>query len=423
MRQSETEVVIVGGGIAGLTCAHELTSKGRQCRILEASERVGGRLKTDNRDGYLLDRGFQVLQTAYPAAQQLLDYARLSLQSFAPGTRIRIGSTFHTVADPLRRPAEILKTLSAPIGSMSDRLRLVKLARKVMKSSLEDLFREPETTTMDFLRHYGFSDRMIDRFFVPFFGGACLERKLDTSHHVFLYVLKMFAGGNAALPLHGMEQIPRQIASMLPPETVRTNSRVKRIEDDRVMLQDGTVCSAQAIVLATEGPETARLLDRPYTRSSVGETCFYFAAEKKPWHSAYLLLNGNGDGPINNIAIPSMVSPAYAPQGQSLFSVVVLENTTTEEKTLLGEVEKQLRQWFGPETAEWQHLATYRILHALPTQKPPTADPHQAVTQVEKGRFVCGEFGSLPAIQWALFSGVQAGKAVDRFLSEATREQ
>ena len=232
------------------------------------------------------------------------------------------------------------------------------------------------------------------------------------------YVLRMFASGDAAIPAMGMEEIPKQIAAGLPSEWVQTGARVQRIDDENVLLEDGRSLPARAVVVATEGPVTTRLLRLPSAPASVAETCLYFGCDQAPWHPPYLLLNGDGRGPINNIAFPSRVSSAYAPAGKSLASVVVLGNPEENDGALLQKVQDQLTDWFGPEVRRWRHLETYRIPHALPDQSPPTRNPAFPVSRMRSGIFVCGEYGSLPGIQWALLSGRRTADAVHAHLRE-----
>ncbi len=412
MAHTQDPVIIVGGGIAGLACAHRLNARGVAFAVLEATGGVGGRIKTDRKDGYLLDRGFQVLQTAYPEARRVLDYQRLDLRNFAPGAMVHIRGRFYSLADPLRRPGALLDTLAAPIGSIADRLRLLRLARRVTRGPLDGLFRRPESTASQFLRAEGFSDTMIKRFFTPFFGGVCLDPQIQASSRVLQYVLRMFVRGEAALPAGGMQQIPLQIAADLPRACLRTGVRVRQVRSDGVTLDDGTVMPARAVVVATEAPETENLLGLPHTCRSVAETCLYFSCDQAAWHPSFLMLNGEGRGPINNIAFPSRVSSEYAPAGKSLACVVVLGNPHGGDAALVDRVRAQLVDWFGPQAGNWVHLETYRITHALPSQSPPTPNPTCPVPRVRPGLFVCGEHGSLPGIQWALVSGRLAADAV-----------
>jgi phytoene dehydrogenase-like protein len=408
--------MIIGGGITGLSCAYRLHAEGIGFTLLEATECVGGRIKTDHKDGFLLDWGFQVLQTGYPEARRVLDFPQLDLHAFAPGAIFQVAGRRYTVADPLRRPKYIMQTMTAPIGSFRDRLRLLKLAHRVTTGRLEDLFQLPETTAMNFLRSEGFSETMIARFFVPFFGGVCLDPAIRASSRVLQYVLRMFAAGDVALPALGMEQIPKQLARHLSKENIRAGVRVRKIMDNRVVLDDGTSLLPRAIVVATEGPEAIRLLGLQQTATSVSETCLYFSSDDAAWHPPFLILNGDGTGPINNIAFPSKVSANYAPEGKSLISVVVLGNPDEDDVSLLTRVHDQLIGWFGKEAAIWEHLATYRITHALPDQSPPTMDPNGPISMPQPGLFIAGEHDGLPGIQWAMLSGRRAAEAVIEFL-------
>jgi phytoene dehydrogenase-like protein len=318
---------------------------------------------------------------------------------------------FYTVADPLRRPQALFHTMAAPIGTLGDRLRLLRLASRVTRGPLEALFDRSEMATMDFLHAEGFSETMIRRFFVPFFGGVCLDSRLRASSRVFAYVLRMFATGDAALPASGMGRIPEQIAAYLPPEALRTGIRVRAVDKDAVVLTDGTKLAARAVVVATEAPEAARLLGHPPVAGSVAETCLYFACDRAVDHTRYLVLNGDGKGPINNLVFPSRVAPAYAPGGKSLAAAVVL-GLPSEEDALIDKVRGQLAEWYGPRANDWRHLQTYRIVHALPDQSPPTPHPDRLQPRVRPGIYVCGEYGSLPGIQWALVSGRRTAAAL-----------
>ena len=416
MTSRDNAVTIIGGGIAGLACARRLHAAGIPFVLIEAARRLGGRIRTDRRDGYLLDRGFQVLQTAYPEARQVLDYGQLNLRPFAPGVMIRIQGRFFTIADPLRRPSHLVSSATAPFGTLGDRLRLLRLGYQVSRGSLEALFQAPEMTAGDYLQARGFSKTMIDRFFRPFFGGVCLDPQIRASSRVLQYVMRMFATGDAALPAQGMEAIPRQLASRLPTDRILVNRRAQSLNGHDIVMVDGSTWHSRAVVVATEAPATCKLLGQPLGVASISETCLYFACDRTDWHTPFLVLNGEGKGPVNNIAFPSRVSATYAPSGRSLASVVVLGNPVENDIQLAAGVKAQLVDWFGPEADRWEHLATYRIAHALPDQSPPTADPSQLNPMVRPGIFVCGEHGSLPGIQWALLSGRRAAESVIAYL-------
>jgi len=418
MNNSNTKVIIVGAGLAGLSCARRLMDANVPFVILEADERIGGRLKTATVDGFLLDRGFQVLQTAYPEARRVLDYGRLELRPFAPGAMVRIAGKFYRIADPKRRPGDLWQTATAPIGGVFDRLRMVNLAMKVRRGSVSDIFQQPDMNTVDFLRAEGFSEKIIQTFFIPFFGGVCLDPRIEVSSRVFKYIFRIFAEGDVALPAQGMAAIPAQLAESLPQDSIRTAARVESIQQGEVELTSGEKIRGQAVVLATEGPETGRLAELSAPGGSLGELCLYYAAKNPPVDNSYLVLNGEGSGMVNSLTVPSVVAPTYAPDGQQLVSVVVIGHMDVDDNMVERAVRSELTEWFGPAVEGWRHLKTDRIRHALPEQPPPVPDPTVAADPIRPGIFVCGEYGSVPGIQWAMLSGRHAAEAVLKELGE-----
>ncbi|UCD78853.1 MAG: FAD-dependent oxidoreductase [Desulfobacterales bacterium] len=419
MKIPEKEVIIVGAGLAGLSCARRLMEENMPFIILEADQRIGGRLKSDNLDGFVLDHGFQVLQTAYPEARRVLDYERLALRPFAPGAIIRFDGRFHRIADPVRRPRDLWSTVTAPIGTIGDRLRIIRLALKLQRATPARIFHDPDMPTIEFLKSWGFSEKIIQRFFRPFFAGVCLDPDISVSSRVFQYIFRIFAAGDVALPGRGMGAIVEQLAESLPAGRIRTGSRVESVAEGEVVLASGEKVEGLAVVLATEGPETARLLGAPESVGSRGELCLYFTTDDPPVREPYLILNGDGDGWVNSLTIPSIVAPTYAPAGQHLISVVVVGHLDADDATVETMVRKELTEWFGPAVDDWRHLKTYRIVHALPAQPPPMPDPAVAAVPVKAGIYVCGEHGSVPGIQWAMLSGRGAAEQVLKKLHSA----
>jgi len=331
---TNADVLIIGGGLAGLCCALRLHQSGFSFQVLEASDRVGGRVRTDEVEGFLLDRGFQVLLTAYPEARRMLDYDALNLRPFYPGALIRYKNRFYRFADPWRHPADGLLGIFTPIGSFADKLRIRKLRNHVLKGSLSDLYNRSETTTLQALRNLGFSGNMINRFFKPFIGGVFFDSTLEVSSRMFEFGFRMFSMGDTALPSKGMGAITEQIAARLPEGTIRTEARVESIEEDGVILKSGEKRKARAVVLATEGPEAARLLgdkERPGSRSV---TCVYYTADEPPFSGPLLVLNGEEKGPINSICCPNSVAPNYSPKGKSLVSVTIIGNPDQSDPQL-----------------------------------------------------------------------------------------
>ena len=409
------DVIVVGGGLAGLVCASRLYESGVSCLLVEGADQVGGRVRTDEVDGFLLDRGFQVFLTAYPEAQATLDYQQLDLRCFEPGALIRYSGEFHRLSDPWRRPQHSLATLLSPAATLRDKLRIASFRKHTTRGQLSDIYDRTQQSTIALLRERGFSDAVIDRFFRPFLGGVFLDGDLETSSRMCEFVFRMFAQGDAALPAGGMGELPRQLADRLPPEFVRTGTPVEAIEDTDVVLASGERLSARAVVVATSAPIARQLLDDPYPADGRSVTCLYFAAPSPPIDEPILVLNGDGTGPINNLCVPSQVAPRYAPSGQSLVSVTVLGHHGDEQR-LLDDVQQQLQEWFGTTTATWRRLKTYGIDYALPVQSPPTLQPVAKSAQVRTGVFVCGDHCDTGSINGAMASGRRAAESVTAML-------
>lgn len=409
------KVLIVGGGLAGLCCARYLNQQGIENEVLEASDRAGGRVRTDEVDGFLLDRGFQVLLTAYPEAQRVLDYESLELCRFEPGALVRYRGKFRRFADPWRQPRHLLATALSPLAHLSDKLRVARLKRQVCNADLAGLYQRPETTTLARLQAFGFSERIMDTFFRPFLGGVFLERELQTSSRKFELLFRMFSQGDAALPSRGMGALVEQLVGSLPAGTIRTEASVAEVSEDRVRLTSGEVCRAARVVIATPPAVTGRLVGRRPTEAAAahGVTCLYFAAQRSPLKDPVLVLNGEGEGPINNLSVPSQVAPGYAPAGESLVSVSVLGTVAADRETdLQRQVVQQLTDWFGGQVKQWRHLKTYSIPYALPNQDPPALSPVEKPIHLPGNLFACGDSLDTASIQGAMVSGRRAAEAV-----------
>jgi phytoene dehydrogenase-like protein len=419
---TQYDTIIIGAGLAGLNCAANLKERGFSSLILEAQDDVGGRARTDSVDGYLLDRGFQVFLTAYPEAARRLDYRELDLQTFVSGALIRVGGRFLKLTDPFREPLSLLPMLASDVAPLSDKLKVAYLRQRVMSTPLQELFKHPDKSIETLLlKDYGFSETIVERFFRPFFGGITLDKTLSGSSRMFEFVYKMMAEGSVAIPKNGMGQIARQMAAKKEQGEIRLNTRVKAIDraNMQVELESGEVFKARSIVVATDGPEAHRLLPEVEKPASRQTTCLYFSAPQAPVDDAILVLNGEGDGPVNNLAVLSNVSPAYAPPGMSLISLTVLGETgPIDEPRLIESVLKQMGHWFGEEQiAEWRHLKTYRLHHALPDQTPPWLEPparsvRLASDNARQSIYVCGDHRDNASINGALASGRRAALAI-----------
>lgn len=428
-KPAQTGVIVIGAGLAGLAAATHLRSKNIPFLLLEASDGVGGRVRTDLVDGFLLDRGFQIFITSYPEAQSLLNYQSLRLQKFYSGALVYYDSQFHTVADPLRHFIDSLGSLSNPIGSVFDKLLIGLTRARVLAKSDEEIFTADEASTMDFLRENGFSESIISRFFRPFFGGIFFDTQLETSSRLFNFIFKCLALGDNTLPADGIGAIPQQLAANLPPETILLNSRVVSVDFDEyskskspiVKLKSGEIIrSEMGVIVAVEEPEAERLLagrrkigSRKPPRSTV---CVYFTADRDriPAQEPVLFLNGSGKGIVNNMFFATNVAPSYGPPEKVLVSVSLIGKFEgVRDEDLTAEVVREMSDWFGESTVEgWKHLRTYRIGFAQPNQSPPSdlmKDP-----TVESGLYVCGDYLTSATFDGALVSGRKAVEALVR---------
>ena len=409
---TQFDVVVIGAGLSGLAAARQIQQSGLSVVVLESSDAVGGRVRTDNVDGFLLDRGFQVLLTAYPELATQVDMDALDLQAFDPGALVWMQSKNggpgkgHVVSDPFRKPSTLFATTFAPIGSVIDKLRIVVLRLRVLRGAAPNLLRNNDMSTLDALRSAGFSHRMIKTFFTPLFGGVQLDPQLATSRRMFDIIFRSLSEGQSVLPARGMQALPEQLASHLAHNTVRLNAPVASLDGTTVVLSTGERITSRAVVVATEGPTASKLLDLPPVQSRTAG-CVYFSADSPPNDKKYVILDGSGKGPVLNVALISNIAPSYAPPGKHLIAAALPGVITGDLEQL---ARKQLREWWGPQVDGWKHLRTYAISHGGPVQSAPFS-PKQRIS-LGNGRFVCGDHRDTGSIQGALYSGRRCGEAV-----------
>lgn len=403
---NSVDVIVVGAGLAGLVAAHEIQRRGLSVVVLEAQNAVGGRVRTEIVDGFTIDRGFQVLLTAYPELAKQVDMAALDLQAFDPGALVWLNGKGTVVADPFRMPRSLLSTAFAPIGSLFDKVRIGLLRQRVMRTNAPKLLRGKDVSTVDALRDLGFSNKMIDRFFRPLFGGVQLDPHLATSRRMFDMIFRSLSQGDSALPSAGMSALPEQLATRLKAGTVFLNRPVAALDGTTAITASGARINSRAIVVATESPAASDLLGLEKIRSRTAGAV-YFSADRPPIDDKLVVLDGTGRGPVLNVAVLTNVVSQYAPRGKHL---IVAAMPGVIEGDLEQMARTQLRSWWGAQVDEWQHLRTFRITHGGPEQRPPFK-PKQAVS-LGGGRFVCGDHRDTGSIQGAMFSGRRCGEAV-----------
>ncbi|WP_049926368.1 NAD(P)/FAD-dependent oxidoreductase [Halopiger goleimassiliensis] len=454
-----TRVIVVGAGLAGLVAARHLAAGGTDVTVLERRESVGGRVRSRERQGFRLDRGFQVLFTAYPAVQRELDLEALDLRRFAPGAIVAAENHRSTLADPLRDPQALPATLTNPNVSVGDALRVARLRLAVGRSDPETIFEGSDESIASFLADRGFSDRFVDRFLAPFYGGITLDRSLSTSSHVFEYTFRALATGSTAVPAAGMAAVPAQLADRVREAggDLETGVAVESVSSEgdgaTVTTADGT-SEVNAVVVATD-PPTARRLTGVDGIPTAGRGCvtqYYRLPESvAPETGKRLLLNADGDAVAagrepNHVVPHGEVAPEYAPDDETLLGAVYLEargestdsskngdasdseavgtgnavDSTAEptvvdadDATLAERTRRTLESWYPERRFDaLEHLHTDRIPFAQFAQPPGIHDDLPDVRDPDGPVYLAGEVTRWSSIQGAMESGRQAARAV-----------
>lgn len=416
--QSRRQAVVIGAGLAGLACARRLLEQGVDVSVIEAADAVGGRIRTDEVDGYRLDRGFQVMLTAYEELHAQIDLDQLELRAFAPGSVIWSGRGLEQLSDPFRTPSALLASARARVGTLEDKLRVANVRRRLLSRSPDTVFEGVERSTLEELRAEGFSDAFIEQFFRPFLGGVFLERSLQTSASLFRYYFRCFAAGDAAVPAKGMQRLPELLAAPLEGR-IRLNTSVRATSPGRVILDDGSTIEADDIVLATDAASAATLgqVETPSFKRTVTS---YFSAPAAPVEQPLLILDGEGSGPANHVAVMSSVSPDYAPSGRHLIAVSGVDEAALDAERFIEGARVQMGRWFGRQVDQWDHIRTYSIPNALPRHDAGFADDRPA-RRTPDGAWVTGDYTDFGSIQGALRAGRTTADRVIEGASVVTR--
>jgi phytoene dehydrogenase-like protein len=405
---NDFSTVIIGGGISGLTCAKYLNDKGMSFLIVESSDALGGRVRTDIVEGFRLDRGFQTLLTNYPEARKILNYSHLELNYFESGALIKAKKGFTKLENPFRNKG----TLFSSLGSWNDRLKIKKFAKYVSDMSDEELFVMDDTETSKFLQKYGWSKEIIQQFFKPFFGSVFLDNDLSTSSNLFYFVFKQFFKADVALPAAGIQAIPEQISEMISKERIRLNTPAKHIEGNQIFLDNGEILTADRIVIATDPHTASNLLGEDKTYEYQITTCTYFSAEYSPLKGQkFITLNPDRKGVVHNLCVPTDIAPSYGVAGKTLISVSTHGLEKIDERNHISRIKRELYDWFGAQVNVWKHLRTYHIPEAL--VKFPVGSKKQAL-KLSENLYRCGDYLAYPLLNAAM----QTGREVAEMISE-----
>lgn len=405
-------IAVLGAGLSGLRCAAILHEAGFDVQVYEKADRIGGRMMTDKVNGFLLDHGFHVMQSAYPTSKRAFDFQKLGAQAFEPGAVVvqhkKGKAKFWRLADPFRRPIQGLAGGLNGFASQFDLLRVARLRHSVRRGNLERVFEGEDKETSTMLRKRGFSQSMIDRFFHPLFSGIFLEKDLRTNERMFRFVFRMMSEGDMVLPKDGIAAAPRYLADVLGDERIHLSTEAELL-DEQTLRIDGQEKTFDAVVHAYN-PRRSESKRHVWT--------LHFDAPTSPFTSNHIMLNGDvklHNQLIAHIAVPSDVQPSYAPDGRSLVTVTIVGETAdslglTDPDQVLDVATKELRSWFGSEVDAWQNLATQHIEHALPEVGAGTALTGQS--SATEGPFVCGDHTVHGSVEGALLSAEKTSQRI-----------
>jgi len=427
----DCDVVVIGAGLAGLECARSLHDRGYTVRVLEAGEAVGGRIRTEHVDGFTLDRGFQLLNPAYPAVRERIDLQALDLRAFFPGVAVRrrapvtrpgAPEPLALLADPRRAARHLLDTLRSGYTSPLELLALARWAAPAL-GPVRRLLARPDVTLAESFVGPHVEGRLRREVLEPFLAGVLATDDDDATSAAFVRLLvRAFLLGTPGVPSAGMAALPEQVADHLPEGVVTLGARVERIErgDDgaRRVHAGGTTVTARAAVVATDPPAAERLAGVPAPAMKGLVTC-WFAADEPPTAGPFarlpvLYVDGRRRGPVVNAAVMSAAAPSYAPPGRHLIQATCLLPATgpaPDEAT----IRRQAAEMFGRPGDRWRLLARHEIPHALPAQPAPLAVRREV--SLGDGLFVCGDHRDTASIQGAIVSGRRTARAVSRHLS------
>ncbi|GAB1510915.1 NAD(P)/FAD-dependent oxidoreductase [Actinophytocola sp. KF-1] len=419
--EPDVDVVVVGAGLAGLAAAVRLHDHGVAVAVCEAGDDVGGRVRTDRVDGFLLDRGFQVLLPAYPEVRRVVDVDALDLRPFARGAvAVTAGGRYHLLppwqADSAT--AAVRAAARYALGRPKDVAGLGALSLRDLAAP-ESLLRgqSPDRSIRDELARWGVSPRTVREVLRPFLAGVFLDPELSGSARVFHLIWRCFLRGGGAVPNGGMHELPRQLAAALPAGTVRTNHVVEQLKGTAVHLADGGVRHARAVVVATDGATAHRLVPAVPAPAWHGVTTWYFAAPPGGEATSALLLDG-ASGLLVNTAVVSAVADGYAPPGTALITASV-PGRADEDPDLEKRVRARLGAMYDRDTRDWELVGRYAIPHALPVTPP--GQPLRRRTRFGPAVYVCGDHRDSASIQGALVSGRRVADRVRQDLFSGVR--
>ena len=403
MKHKET-IYIIGAGVSGLIAAYELEQEGYHPIIIEQTDEVGGRVKTIHEKGYALDLGFQVLLSAYPLAKKYLDLEALELHKLESGALIYVNDKTYRIGDPMRNWKMLFPTIFSDIGSISDKLKVLKLNNRLKRKSLDEIFESRETTTLQYLIEFGFSSKIIERFFKPFFAGIFLESNIQTSSRMFEFVYKMFGEGYAAIPKLGIGEISNQLKNKLHNTEFIFNCEVKDITNDKILMVSGENLPHDGVIIATNSTSMIRS-HKGADMKWKSCMCLYFEVDQTNIPANTIALIADGGNYTNNLYAYTDVKT-----GKTILSVTTLEHMNKTDAEIIENIIAEVKKYTGALKVDFIHH--YRIKQALPDIQNLKMTVQSAENQVMDNIFLAGDALMNGSLNAAMESGYIAAKSL-----------
>ena len=403
MKHKET-IYIIGAGVSGLIAAYELEQEGYHPIIIEQTDEVGGSVKTIHEKGYALDLGFQVLLSAYPLAKKYLDLEALELHKLESGALIYVNDKAYRIGDPMRNWKMLFPTIFSDIGSISDKLKVLKLNNRLKRKSLDEIFESRETTTLQYLIEFGFSPKIIERFFKPFFAGIFLESNIQTSSRMFEFVYKMFGEGYATIPKLGIGEISNQLKNKLHNTEFIFNCEVKDITNDKILMVSGENLPHDGVIIATNSTSMIRS-HKGADMKWKSCMCLYFEVDQTNIPANTIALIADGGNYTNNLYAYTDVKT-----GKTILSVTTLEHMNKTDAEIIENIIAEVKKYTGALKVDFIHH--YRIKQALPDIQNLKMTVQSAENQVMDNIFLAGDALMNGSLNAAMESGYIAAKSL-----------
>ena len=381
-----TDVLIVGAGLAGLSAAIHLEAAGIDVTVIESSDRAGGRVASDVIDGFICDRGFQLINARYPALQELNVLKELDFIEAPRVIEVSMGDRRHAIGDPRQVP---WTAFDKATGTIPEKIALLQFIAKKTKAgqSIGQALRNTGTCYERVLR--------------PFLQGVFLTDPDNVDATYGQSIIKSFINGKPGVPRNGVGEVSKAIAARV--SNIVYNTRVDGIDQNSVHTNSGTY-TAGKVLIATDGTTATQLLGLTEVPRMAGCITWYHAVSENPSGTGHLLVDGQKRGPIINTVVMSDISSNYAPLNQNLIS------TTTDLNITESDVRRHLAIMWGTSTHDWQLIAKYEIPAALPIHN--VGRMLSQSIKINDLHFVAGDHRTVPSQQGALFSGRLAAQLI-----------